>query len=104
MVDQLHGLNMGTLNRFSQELCWQIFWDGVWISRRGLTQTEWIDSSVQGLRADLNIWMDKQERDNPSHQSTRIQELKPESFGRPGARVLKLKAAETKVFLLLPAF
>ena len=35
VVDSLHALNLGTLKRFAQELVWQMFWNQVWIERRG---------------------------------------------------------------------
>ena len=100
VVDSLHALNLGTLNRFAQELVWLMFWCHVWTNRRGRVQQDWIDLSVQGLRSELIIWEDEQQRAQPLHKRTKIQKLSSANFGVPSARNLKLKAAETNVFFL----
>ena len=61
-------------------------------------QQEWIDLSVSGLRAELIIWEDGQERARPLHKSTKIQKLSSANFGVPASRDLKLKAAEKNYF------
>ena len=62
VVDSLHALNLGTLKRFAQELVWQMFWNNVWIDRRGRVQQEWLHFSVQCMRSELNRWQDEQDR------------------------------------------
>ena len=98
VVDVLHCLNLGTLKSFCRELLWQLMWDGAWIDRRGRIQDEWVDLSVSSMRVELNQFLDVYERNNKDHKITRIQQVTTGMVGTPAARLLKLKAAETKYF------
>ena len=52
VIDQLHTLNMGVLQRFCQELTRIMFICGVWCGRAGRQQQEWLDLSLVGLRSE----------------------------------------------------
>ena len=95
-MDLLHALNLGTLQHFSRELVWQMFWNNIWIVRRGRIQQDLVDLSVQGLRAELAVWEDEHRRARPDHKQTQIQKLTAAHVGVPSTRVLKLKATENK--------
>ena len=41
--DQLHALNLGALQRFSQELVWIMMQSSVWVSKQGLDQKSWVE-------------------------------------------------------------
>ena len=97
-TDQLHALNLGVLLKFSRELTWAMFWNGVWCTRAGKTQEEHLDLNVISLRSELTAWEVRYERDHPLHKSTRIQKLTKDHFGTVAQRCLKIKAAESKYY------
>ena len=99
-IDLLHAYNLGCLLIFCRELVWQMLWDSVWCGRTGRVQSEWIEVSVIGLRADLALWERNYGRDHPKHKPTRIQKLAAAHFGLPSRRTLNIKAAETKYFFM----
>ena len=95
--DQLHALNLGSLQRFSQELLWAMMFSSVWVGKEALDQKSWVERCLIPLRADLRRWEDEFNRDHPSHKPTKVQPITPGLVGRPTNRLLKLKAAEMKV-------
>ena len=97
-TDMLHAVNMGTLQKFARELLWMMMWCGVWCTRRGRPQDEWIDLSLIAMRSELGTWERDYNKAHPLHKPTIIQKITPGHIGKPTARVLKLKAAETKAF------
>ena len=96
-VDVLHTLNLGSMQKFAQELVWVMFLSSVWCDIRNKTQDEWLDISVIALRADLDIYEGNAARANPEHKPTKVQKLTSTHFGKPSSRTFKVKAAETKV-------
>ena len=96
--DQLHALNLGALQRFSQELVWIMMRSSVWVSRQGLDQKSWVERCCIALRADLNGWETKFNRQHPLHKPTTVQKITPAHLGTPNRRLLKLKAAEMMFF------
>ena len=50
------------------------------------------------MRVELNQFLDVYERNNKDHKITRIQQVTTGMVWTPAARLLKLKAAETKYF------
>ena len=103
IVDSLHALNLGSLNRFAQELVWVMMWSSVWCTRAGRAQAEWMALSCQGIRTELKAWESDYMRSHPDHKHTEIQKLTPAHFEQgPTSRNLKMQAAETKyVFYFL---
>ena len=100
LTDSLHALNLGAMKSFAADLFWRLLLSGVWSKVEGRTQEEFTASAVEKMRSALVAWQDKQERANPEHKSTRIQDITPAMVGTPSNRVLALKAAETKYFFL----
>ena len=70
--------------------------NGVWGSRIGVTQAEWIHVGLIQMRGDFEPWFDKLERSRPDWKSTKIQAITPGMVGTPAKRKLALKAVETK--------
>ena len=98
-ADQLHALNMGTLQSFSAELLWTIIWAKVWGARTaGDDQTNWIDQCLISMRASLTAWEGRFHDDNPVYTATQIQKMGPGHIGKPVSRCLKLKATGTNMF------
>ena len=100
LTDSLHALNLGAMKSFAADLFWRLLLSGVWSKVEGRTQDEYTASGVEKMPSALVAWQDKQERANPQHKSTRIQDITPAMVGTPSNRVLALKAAETKYFFL----
>ena len=82
----------------ARELLWVMMWCGVWCSRVRRPQMEWIDLSLIGMRSELGAWERDYNAARPEHKPTLIQKITQGHIGKPTARVLKLKVAETKVF------
>ena len=80
------------------KLLWVMMWCGVWCNRKGRAQPEWIELSLIGMRSELGIWERDYNKAHPEHKPTLIQKITQGHIGAPAARVLKLKAAETKFF------
>ena len=96
--DQLHALNLGPLQRFSQELLWGMLKSSVWVARGGLDQKTFVEQACVPVRAELKAWEYSFNKAHPLHKPTIVQPITPSTIGTPTHRLLKLKAAEMKYF------
>ena len=98
--DQLHALNLGSLNKFAQELLWTMLWNSVWADRLQQAQGAWLHLSILAIRGEVKEWETAFHMANPLHKQTIIQKLQEGHIGKPTSRCLKLKAAESKYLFL----
>ena len=100
VVDMLHALHLGCMKDFCKHAVWELVLCNAWRVATNLTEEEHLVISCQLLKAELVGWYKERHAARPLEHLTQIQDLKPSMLGTKNQRCLKLKAAETKGFLV----
>ena len=99
--DQLHALNLGTLQKFSQELLWSMMLSSVFGSRRGVEQKTFVEECCILVRAQLTAWEYKFNKAHPTHKPSTIQQITSAHIWGPRTPTPEAQGCRNEVFFLL---
>jgi len=95
VVDMLHALHLGVLQKYVAFVWWSLIWRNAW-SVTATNEEELIVLSVHRLRADLYAWYPSYTFGEGGPNATKLSDLSLKTLGPKGAYMLKTKGAMTR--------